>query len=135
MYYRTLRQIACAKCRLSSINVGLIGILLRVHGKIKPGTCYNFESFYFLILNLIFRPKGDDDDDEDEVGNDDDDDERGDGDGDGHTPHWLLPLLLGHPGRPHWLPGRVQFLWVHCAALQSISPHHKAPCHTTQNFS
>ena len=64
---------------------------------------------FFLILNLIFRPKGDDDDDEDDLGKDDDDDERGEGDG--HAPHWPLDLLLGHPGRPTRWMGRI----THCA--------------------
>ena len=49
------------------------------------------------------------DDDDDEVGcKGDDDEERGEGDL--HAPHWPLALLLGQPGLPHWLPGKVQFL-------------------------
>ena len=44
-------------------------------------------------MKVIFRPKRADDDDEDDVG-----------EGDGHAPHWPLDLLLGHPGRPHWVP-------------------------------
>ena len=58
------------------------------------------------------------DDDDDEVGcKGDDDEERGEGDL--HAPHWPLALLLGHPGLPHWLPGKVQFLCVQLVAAHN----------------